>query len=416
MLACVALLATVAAVGQGRDSLRVTLFFRVGEASIDRSYMGNEERLQLFERAASELKTTDSSVTRVVISASASPEGNAAGNRALAARRADAAAALLRELLPMLNVPVERTSDFEYDWLSFRGVIAADSAVPAHAQLLEIIDNGALNDADRNYQIRRLGGGATFEYLKWNILRSLRTGTITLTIERPPQPEMPEPVQPRCLCGGCGMTGSDDVSECTCAMPLKECICADTKPTPPQPTLQSAPSKKRYRFALKTNLLFDAVGAANLGVELPVGKHLSLTADVAYSYWRINNLYALQTIQGGVTAKWWFNQSRGHLTGWNAGVYGMYCTRYDVQWLDGLQGDGFWSAGVQGGYGLPIGRKWRLEFAAAAGYVHTPEVRFYDRPERGHLMWRQTRRGVGRVSLTKLQLNLVWLLGKEASK
>lgn len=353
-------LASVCTPARAQDSLRVTLFFKVGETAVEPGYMGNGDRLLDFERALG-----DRPVTSVVIGATASPEGNAAANRVLADKRAKAMETVLRGLLPRYTGSISRTAGFEYDWSSMR----------------------TLN--------------VTAE-----MLRELRTGTITVVRERQ-QPEQAEPV-----------------TEKTEVTPLLSRPKTDTAHHTPHTTLHDkrhAPCPPRARkarkpltIALKTNMLFDAVGAANLGIEIPIRKHLSLTFDGAYSFWRINNLYALQTIQGGAAAKWWFNQRRGRLTGWNAGVYGMFCTRYDVQWLDGLQGDGFWSVGVQGGYALPIGKRLRLEAAAAAGFVHTPEVRFYDRPENGHLMWRQTRNKVGRVSLTKLQLNLVWLLGKGA--
>jgi hypothetical protein len=168
--------------------------------------------------------------------------------------------------------------------------------------------------------------------------------------------------------------------------------------------------RTKFRVALKTNLLFDAVGAPNLGVEVPLGERFSITADMAFARWNINNLYALQTFQGGLGAKYWFDQRKGRLTGWSVGAYGMYSGRYDVQWKDGWQGDGFWSTGLGAGYSMPISERLNIELAAAAGFFYTPEARHYHRPVNGHLMWHQTRYNVSRFSLTKLQVNLVWLI------
>jgi len=168
-----------------------------------------------------------------------------------------------------------------------------------------------------------------------------------------------------------------------------------------------------YPVVLKTNLLFDMAGAPNIGVEVSFNKRFSMAVDMAYAYWRINNLYALQTIQGGVEVKYWFKPELGSLTGWSAGVYGTYCSRYDVQWRDGYQGDGFRSAGIVAGYSLPVAKRLNLEFAMGGGYFYTPQVRHYLRPENGHLMWEETRYNVGRVSLTKLKVNLVWLFAKK---
>ncbi len=169
-------------------------------------------------------------------------------------------------------------------------------------------------------------------------------------------------------------------------------------------------------LALRSNLLFDIAGAPNIGVEIMIGTKFSIAADAAYAYWHINRTYALQTIQGGIEGRYWFRLTDGKpLTGWSAGVYGMYSSRYDVQWNGGYQGDGFWSAGISAGYSMPIAKRLNLEFAIAAGYFFTPEVRHYHRGQGGRLMWQQTRYNVGRVSLTKVKVNLIWLLGKKGT-
>ncbi len=161
--------------------------------------------------------------------------------------------------------------------------------------------------------------------------------------------------------------------------------------------------------ALRTNLLFDAMGAPNIGIEVPIGKHFSAAADFAYAYWRIDNLYALQTIQGSIEGRYWFRQGGKPLTGWNVGIYGTYGGRYDVQWREGYQGDRFLSSGITGGYATAIGKHLLLDFLLGAGYFFTPEVRHYSAPQDGNLIWEETRYNVGRFALTKVRIGLVWL-------
>lgn len=161
--------------------------------------------------------------------------------------------------------------------------------------------------------------------------------------------------------------------------------------------------------ALKSNLLFDLAGAPNAGVEVALGRRFSAGADFAYAWWRINNLYALQTKQGGVNVKFWF-RPRERLTGWHTGIYATWISRYDVQWRDGWQGDALWSTGVSVGRSMPVAKRLNLEFLLAAGYLHTLEARHYTRPENGHLMWDKTVHNASRFSITKAQINLVWLL------
>ena len=187
---------------------------------------------------------------------------------------------------------------------------------------------------------------------------------------------------------------------------------------PPGDTLPGDTSKERlfdfHSARLKTNLLFDLAGAPNLGLEVPMrGNKISFAVDIAYAYWSIDNLYALQTMQAGIGAKYWFRTRNGEpLTGWNAGVYSVYNGRYDVQWKDGYQGDGFFSTGLSAGYATPVSKRLNLEFSVAGGYFYTPEVRHYHRPEKGHLIWQETRYHVSRFTLTKAQVNLIWLIEK----
>ena len=165
-----------------------------------------------------------------------------------------------------------------------------------------------------------------------------------------------------------------------------------------------------YPFALKTNLLYDLIGAPNLSLEVPVGEKFSIAAGMTYAYWRINNLYALQTYHGDIEGKYWFSSSNRLLTGWNVGVYASLGGRYDVQWKSGLQGDKFWTFGVVGGYSLPLSGAFNLDFSLAAGYIGTPEVRRYKRPQEGHLIWKETRYNTGLFSIAKACVSLVWLL------
>lgn len=160
-------------------------------------------------------------------------------------------------------------------------------------------------------------------------------------------------------------------------------------------------------MSVKTNLLFDLAGVPNIGVEIPVWRNLSAGLDVAYADWQFHNKYTIQTSQVNLDVKYWFNPRTNTLTGWNAGVYGLYSGRFDAQWENGYQGDELVSFGLSAGYALPVSNRFSVEFVVAGGYLYAPEVRHYhlvgDR-----LMWEETRYNYSTLSLTKLQLNLVW--------
>lgn len=162
-------------------------------------------------------------------------------------------------------------------------------------------------------------------------------------------------------------------------------------------------------MAVRTNLLADVILMRNIGVEIPIRDRFSVAADFIYGDWRIDNRYAIQTIQGNLEGRYWFDWQECALTGWNAGVYLTLGGRYDVQWNGGWQGDRFTSAGVTGGYSMQLSPMFNLDFSLAAGFFFTPEARRYGRPQNDYLIWKETRYNMTRFSLTKARVSLVWL-------
>lgn len=168
--------------------------------------------------------------------------------------------------------------------------------------------------------------------------------------------------------------------------------------------------------ALRTNLLLDVLGAVNLGVEIPLGKHFSVAADFAYSHTRINNLYALQGLQVTAEARYWFKPRKNALTGWNIGAYAAYGDRFDVQWVRGVQGNGYFSTGLSAGYSFRLADNFNLDLSAMGGFIYLPEMREYMGPSDGHLLWEKTRYNASRFYLTMVRVNLVWLINKKTEK
>ena len=385
------------------DSVKqITIFFRVDKSDIDPSYMDNEASLKTLREA---IPSDSSVITHVAFVATTSPEGSAVWNNSLAGKRAAAVKELLREYYPdgePSNINVTITT---YSWSEMKTAVESDLNIPHREKLISILYDPSLENAVKGWRIKTMEGGATYKYLKTNVLDSMRTGVVTVTSRY----RIPVPIQETVI--------EEAIVETPVFMTIKPNVEKDSITAIISGTETLSIRKKRDNtFALKTNLLFDLAGAPNIGVETSIMKQLSVTADFAYAYWRINNLYALQTIQGGVGAKYWFGPSDRPLTGFNAGIYGTYGGRYDVQFKDGYQGDRFWSAGLSAGYSMALSNRLNLELSLAGGYFFTPEARHYHRPENGHLLWDETRYNMGRFSLTKLQVNLVWLIGKRREK
>lgn len=387
------------------EKLLIAIHYRWDRYNLDSLYLSNPQNLYLLD---SVLNSGNSAyIDTLTIVAYASPEGNPAYNKRLSERRALTIKNYI--ISKYTAIPPDRivTDARGENWRGLRNFATQDQELPSRSKVLSIIDS-TLPSLKRQELLTKLNEGVTYyRYILPNYYRYLRNGASVLITYSPNMPKDPGPAlwPPLVL------------------LPVPRLGLVPG----PDPILMSPPTVK-YPLALKTNLLFDAVGALNIGVEVPIKEHYSVIADFAYSYWRSRkNLYALQTLQGGVEARYWFgvNEKKKEenpewakpLRGWNVGIYGMYCSRYDVQWIDGYQGDGFWSAGATAGYATPIARNLTLEFSLAAGYLRTPEYRHYHRPEydqagKYHLMWQETG-SFGTFTLTKLRISLVWLIRTE---
>lgn len=379
--------------------LLIAVHYRWDKHNLDSLYLSNPENLHLLD---SILNSENSKyIDTLTIVAYASPEGQPDYNQRLSERRAKTIKEYITDNYKGIDPQRIITKARGENWDGLRKMAINDLQLPSRDQVLNIIDS-PLNNEQKQSRLTGLNSGTTYyRYILPNYYRYLRNGASVLITYNPNRPLRPFPL-----------------------------LTSELK-TEFHPILTLAPvptPKVRYPVALKSNLLFDAVGAPNIGIEVPIGKHFSVVGDFAYAFWRSpNNLYALQTLEGGVEGRYWFGVSEKKklknpewdkpLRGWNVGIYGMYCSRYDIQFIDGYQGDGFWSVGLTAGYATPIAKNLTLEFSLAAGYFYTREYRHYHQPEYDsngdyYLMWQQTG-NFGTFTLTKARVSLVWLIRSE---
>ena len=178
-------------------------------------------------------------------------------------------------------------------------------------------------------------------------------------------------------------------------------------------------------FALKSNLLFDALGFVNLGVEVPLGQRFSLGADAVFPWWsNPRKDFTMQMLEAELSAKYWFGERAGKeaLTGLFAGIYAG-AGYYDFQLGrltdgNGVQGDVFLLAGLQAGYAHKIGRNLRLEYSAGLAYLKTEYYEYISVKDTkfGNIKvipypW-QAKRTSG-VMPTKLSVSLVWMISSK---
>ena len=185
------------------------------------------------------------------------------------------------------------------------------------------------------------------------------------------------------------------------------------------------PSPGKPLFALKSNLLYDALGFVNLGVEVPLGERFSVGVDAVFPCWsNPRRDFTMQMLEAELSAKYWFGERAGKeaLTGLFAGIYAG-AGYYDFQLGrltdgNGVQGDVFLLAGLQAGYAHKIGRNLRLEYSAGLAYLKTEYYEYISVKDTkfGNIKvipypW-QAKRTSG-VMPTKLSVSLVWMISSK---
>ena len=133
-------------------------------------------------------------------------------------------------------------------------------------------------------------------------------------------------------------------------------------------------------FAISTNLLMDAVTAVNLGVHVPFGRRWMVSADYTFPWW-VNNAgtRALKVRHLNIGARYYFKPwtSRGSdvCLGWyTTASFGS--GNYNFAWDGNTARATETLPAIGGGYSLPLGDWWRLDFSANIGLLisHTADV------------------------------------------
>lgn len=389
-----------------RDSLWVgSIHFRVNSSLVLADYMNNAATLASLRHLMSRPGTIET-IDRIVVTASASPEGNLLSNTELAHRRAVELRGYMRWQWPGLqNVEFDLRPSGE-DWNGLRRMVADDPRVPHRREMLDLlknIGNYVEDDSALRGRLRSIGGGTAYDYLSGEIFPHLRRATAVIIDTKPRTPGEKYSEIP-------GRTSPSPDAERS-ALPHSEhgAVTFFVHPAPGERV-------RRPLFALKTNLLFDAFTALNAEIEVPFGSRWSVAGEWIFPWWLIKNeQYALEAGVGTVEGRYWFGgrADRPVLTGWFAGLYGG-AGYYDIEWSDrGRQGE-LYHAGLSGGYAHTIGKtgNWRLEYALGLGYMHTGYREYLPvqgadgdwtlvRDHRGSLHW---------AGPTRAKVSLVWMI------
>ena len=391
-----------------QDSLRTTIYFRPGYSLLELSYRDNAANMKALTQGIQTIKGNPCvQLQHIRILSAASPEGNSALNKRVAKRRGERLRDYLKETL-VLPDSIFTVSSAGEDWQGLASLIAKEKT-PWRNKALQIIRhtpewvtrNGKVVDG-RKRQLQNLDGGKAWKYMLDNHFYTLRTGAVvvcevkTLAAESTPSAAEASLEQAR----------SEQASQSPSSPPFPAI------PSQVHPSSKSqAPPVASY-FALKSNLLYDALLVPNLSLEASIGSGWTLGAGGMFAWWSKDAKHRYWRIYGGdlEIRKYFGTLSKSKpLQGHHLGIYGDFLT-YDFEFgAKGYQSKVTYAAGIKYGYSHPIANRLNLDFALGIGYLHSNYKTYV--PRDGCYVYQETKKRKW-LGPTQAEISLVWLLGK----
>lgn len=399
------------------DSVRI--YFVQGKADFDMALSYKYNELEALQRIRTLCMDSTLLFHQVIVTGWVSPEGEEHQNRKLSA---DRATALYNLILPdMKGILLEKKTVFGgTDWRRLLDLVRADQLVPYQKEtlaLLEQMAEGSLGvEADRCVQLKRLRGGKPYAYLYEHYFPCLRSAVVHLEYEkirclRPDTVYIP-------VFDTVYVRDTVWVSRAE-ARAGKTSRRVGEKVVPSRVGLATglSASSRSACWAVRTNLLFDAVLIPNLGVEYALSDQWTVAADWCCAWLKNDRKHFCWCISGGELAvhRWLGKSSqRFRRSGHHIGIYG-HCFTYDLEWHShGVISDK-WCGGIglAYGYAYPLNRRLHLDFSVGCGFFGGKYQEYL--PIDDHYVWQKTR-SLKWYGPTRLTVTLVGWLGKSNNK
>ena len=398
-----------------QDSLRTTIYFRPGYSLLELSYRDNAANMKALTQGIQTIKGNPCvQLQHIRILSAASPEGNSALNKRVAKRRGERLRDYLKETL-VLPDSIFTVSSAGEDWQGLASLIAREKT-PWRNKALQIIRhtpewitrNGKVVDG-RKRQLQNLDGGKAWKYMLDNHFYTLRTGAVVVCeVKTLAAESTPSAAEARL----------EPASQQASGQPASQQSAFQSPSSPPFPAIpsqvhpeQEPPPVASY-FALKSNLLYDALLIPNLSLEASIGSGWTLGAGGMLAWWSKDAKHRYWRIYGGglEIRKYFGTLSKSKpLQGHHLGIYGDFLT-YDFEFgAKGYQSKATYAAGIKYGYSHPIANRLNLDFALGIGYLHSNYKTYV--PRDGCYVYQETKKQKW-LGPTQAEISLVWLLGK----
>ena len=381
LLTTIALLtASLASAQAQRDSVKV--YFRQGQSVFEPFFNGNVRRLNDFTNRAKALQR-DSLVTldRVMVIASASPEGAAEVNERLAYNRAQNIADYLHQ-----NFTFDQNAFEVYfndlDWDLFERLVEEDHYVPMRWELLSLIRDRDL----KRIKVERFQ--RTWDYLLDNIFPEMRSTLVVFEYKTAEQRE----AQARAALAKAEAEAAEAEARRQEEIRRQEEQQVRTYTPPPLPDDDEddfdldLSEDHPWSFYLKSNILPWILLDANLGIEFEMGRHLSLSIPVFYTAldW-FNVRTKFRVIGTQPELRLWFRDDfsgpflAAHGT---FGYYNIALPQMDFRIQDRDGTTPAYGAGLNFGWKFRLDRhhadRLGLEFSFGGGWLHLDYDAFYN--------------------------------------
>jgi outer membrane protein OmpA-like peptidoglycan-associated protein len=392
----------------GTVSGRAYIDFVVNTTELRPDYHHNQTELEKIRNTIDSIRYGENArITGITIKGYASPEGPYKKNVRLAKGRSER---LTRYLIEEYGID-DKLIQTEYepeDWEGLRRYVA-ESFLPHREQILDIIDTST---EDPDSKLRRIEKSYPDDYydILINGMPYLRHSDYHVDYEKTVN---------HWIAG---------INDSIYGLPQAQPIDVGAMPK----------SFKTYEplFALKTNLLFDAIMAPNIEIEIPFGKDRkwSVMIEDWFPWWLFNrnakqgsNPYRLLGVpyysteaKGyqdayevwliGAELRRWIGKcptQRPALTGTFWGVY-VAGGKSDIERKSqGNQGE-FVSIGATIGHSWLLSRHWNLELSGSIGVLFGPRRHYHGEFDDTHLIW-QFSDNIFYAGPTKLKLSLVYV-------
>lgn len=363
-----------------RDSVKI--WFRQSKINLVPELHGNREAL---DSAVSRLQTITTNplqyrLQSIQLIGAASPEGTIRFNRWLSKERS---ITLINYLNRYVSFPdsLMTVAHLGRDWQGLKNRVLADPAVPQRDKVLSLLDS-------KPEPLEELKKSRAYPYLYLTHFPELRAASLVLEYQYFP------PLMSAAL--------ADEAK-----------YLSNSKITPPY-----APEKPlgHIWFDLRSNLLYDAALAPNIGFDIYLGNQLSAGFNWKYAWYRNDSRHIYWRDYGGdINVKYWFGKlsEQKPLQGHHIGAYAQMFT-YDFEFggkgvMGGLPGGTLLDkysliVAADYGYSIPLTERYNIDLCLGLGYMRG-EYREYH-PEDGCYVWDATRRQQY-FGLTKVEISLV---------